>query len=72
MSLISSFFSFDVALFFEAFNLLFDEVDAVGTVPIFIGLTEGITEDRRHIVKQAVIISTVILVLFALFGWLFF
>ena len=72
MSLISSFFSFDVALFFEAFILLFAVVDAVGTVPIFIGLTEGITEDRRHIVKQAVIISTVILVLFALFGWLIF
>lgn len=72
MSLISSFFAFDFALFFEAFILLFAVVDAVGTVPIFIGLTEGITENRRRIVKQAVVISTVILVLFALFGWLIF
>jgi multiple antibiotic resistance protein len=72
LSLISSFFAFDFALFFEAFVLLFAVIDAVGTVPIFIGLTEGITEDRKHIVTQAVIISSVILVLFALFGWLIF
>jgi multiple antibiotic resistance protein len=72
MSLISSFFAFDLALFFEAFILLFAVIDAVGTVPIFIGLTEGVTEDRKRIVKHAVIISTVILVLFALFGWLIF
>lgn len=72
MSLISSFFAFDFALFFEAFILLFAVVDAVGTVPIFIGLTEGVTEGRRRIVRQAVVISTAILVLFALFGWLIF
>ena len=72
MSLVSSFFAFDFALFFEAFVLLFAVVDAVGTVPIFIGLTEGFTGDRRRIVRQAVIISTAILVLFALFGWLIF
>ena len=72
MSLVSSFFAFDFALFFEAFVLLFAVVDAVGTVPIFIGLTEGFTGDRRRIVRQAVIISTAILVLFALIGWLIF
>ncbi len=72
MSLVSSFFAFDVVLFFEAFVLLFAVIDAVGTVPIFIGLTEGYPGDRRRIVRQAVIISTVILVLFALFGWLIF
>lgn len=72
MSLISSFFAFDIVLFFEAFVLLFAVVDAVGTVPIFIGLTEGYSGDRRRIVKQAVVISSVILVLFALFGWLIF
>lgn len=72
MSLISSFFAFDLGLFFEAFILLFAVVDAVGTVPIFIGLTEGFSEDRRRIVRQAVVISTVILVIFVLFGWLIF
>ena len=72
MSVISSFFAFDFALFYEAFILLFAVVDAVGTVPIYIRLTEGITGDRRRIVRHAVAISTVILVLFALFGWLIF
>ena len=54
MSLISSFFAFDFALFFEAFILLFAVIDAVGTVPIFTGLTEGVTQDRKRIVRQAV------------------
>lgn len=72
MSLISSFFAFDVVLFLEAFVLLFAVIDAVGTVPIFIGLTEGYPGDRKRIVRHAVVISTAILVLFALFGWLIF
>jgi multiple antibiotic resistance protein len=72
LSLISSFFAFDFVLFAEAFVLLFAVVDAIGTVPIFIGLTTGITEHRKRIVRQAVVISTAILVVFALFGWLIF
>ena len=72
MSLISSFFAFNLVLFFEAFVLLFAVVDAVGTVPIFIGLTEGYSGDRKRIVRQAVVISALILVVFVLFGWLIF
>lgn len=72
MPAFASFFAFDVGLFVEAFVLLFAVIDAVGTVPIFIGLTEGSGGSRKKIVKQAVVISTVILVLFALFGWLIF
>ena len=72
MSLISSFFAFDLVLFFEAFVLLFAVVDAVGTVPIFIGLTDGYPGDRKRIVRQAVAISTAILITFVLFGWLIF
>ncbi|MDE1852906.1 MAG: MarC family protein [Thaumarchaeota archaeon] len=72
MSLLSSFFAFDILLFLEAFVLLFAVVDAIGTVPIFIGLSEGFSESRKKIVRDAVIISTVILVVFALFGWLIF
>ena len=72
MSLLSSFFAFDAPLFLEAFVLLFAVTDAVGTVPIFIGLTEGYPGDRRRIVKQAVVIATSILVLFTLFGWVIF
>jgi multiple antibiotic resistance protein len=72
MSGLATFFAFDTGLFVEAFVLLFAVIDAVGTVPIFIGLTEGARGSRRKIVKQAVVISTVILVLFTLFGWLIF
>lgn len=72
MSLLSSFFAFDVVLFTEAFVLLFAVIDAVGTVPIFIGLSEGFPDHRKRIVRQAVVISTAILVVFALFGWLIF
>lgn len=72
MSIIGSFFAFDVALFVEAFVLLFAVVDAFGTVPIFIGLTGAYPDHRKKIVKEAVLISTVILVIFALFGWLIF
>jgi multiple antibiotic resistance protein len=72
LSLISSFFTFDVALFVEAFVLLFAVIDAIGTVPIFLGLTEGYQGDRKRIVRGAVVIATVILVVFALSGWLIF
>jgi multiple antibiotic resistance protein len=72
LSLISSFFSFDIVLFIEAFVLLFAVVDAVGTVPIFMGLTDGFPEHRKRIIRQAILISTAILLCFALFGWLIF
>ncbi len=72
MSLISSFFAFDLVLFVEAFVLLFAVIDAVGTVPIFMSLTEDYPDDRGRIVRHAVVISTVILVIFSLFGWLIF
>jgi multiple antibiotic resistance protein len=72
LTIVSSFFAFDIFLFIEAFVLLFAVIDVVGTVPIFIGLTEGYPENRKRIVKEAVLISTCILVVFALFGWLIF
>lgn len=72
MSLISSFFAFDVLLFVEAFVLLFAVIDAIGTAPIFMSLTEDYPDHRKRIIRQAVVISTVILIVFALFGWLIF
>jgi multiple antibiotic resistance protein len=72
LSLITSFFAFDLVLFLEAFVLLFAVIDAIGTVPIFMALTENYPEARKRILKQAVVISTVVLVVFALFGWLIF
>jgi len=72
LSLISSFFAFDAVLFVEAFVLLFAVIDAIGTVPIFIALTGGYPRDRKRIIRQAMAISTAILVVFSLFGWLIF
>ncbi len=72
LSLISSFFAFDIVLFAETLVLLFAVVDAIGTVPIFLSLTRDYPDDRRRIVRQAVMISTAILIVFALFGWLIF
>jgi multiple antibiotic resistance protein len=72
LSVLSSFFAFNPVLFTEAFVLLFAVIDAVGTVPIFIGLTKDFSEHRKKIVSQAVVIATAILVVFALFGWLIF
>jgi multiple antibiotic resistance protein len=72
LDIFSTFFSFDFILFIEAFFLMFAVVDAIGSVPILISLSEGYPEHRQKIVKQAVIIAGVILVVFALFGWLIF
>jgi multiple antibiotic resistance protein len=72
MSLFSSFFAFDIVLFVGAFLLLFAVIDAIGTVPIFMALTEHYPDDRRRIIRQAIVISTAILVVFSLFGWVIF
>ena len=72
MSLFSSFFAFDPALFAGAFALLFAVTDAVGTVPIFLTLTADFPDARRRILNHAVVISTSVLVVFSLFGWLIF
>lgn len=72
MSLFSSFFAFDIALFAGAFALLFAVTDAVGTVPIFVSLTSAFPDARRRILRQAIVISTAVLVVFSLFGWLIF
>ena len=72
MSLLSSFFAFDPVLFVGAFVLLFAVTDAIGTVPIFVSLTADYPDHRRRIIKQAIVISTAVLVVFSLFGWLIF
>ena len=72
MSLFSSFFAFDLALFAGAFALLFAVTDAFGTVPIFVSLTSAFPDARKRIVRQAIIISTAVLIIFSLFGWVIF
>jgi len=69
---LTSLLTFDIVLFGEAFLLLFAILDPVGTVPIFMALTEDHSDKRRAIVKQSVTLAAVILYLFAYLGWFIF
>lgn len=68
----ASFFVFDIGLFATAFVLLFAVEDAIGTVPIFLSISEAYPSHRRKMVRQAALISAAILAVFALFGWFIF
>ena len=72
MSLLSSFFALDPALFVQSAVLLFSILDPIGTVPIFLALTEHEPGQRRQIVKHSVILAAAILYIFAYVGWLIF
>jgi len=72
LSLLSSFFSFNFLLFLEATIVLFAILDPIGTVPIFLSITEEFSEERKKIVKQSVILSAIILYVFAYLGWIIF
>jgi len=72
MADLAALFSFDPALFAEAFLLLFAILDPVGTVPIFMALTEDKADKRRQICRQSVTLATAILFIFAYLGWFIF
>ena len=72
MSLVSSFFAFDLALFIQAFVLLFSIFDPFGTVPIFMAVTQDYPEHRKKIVRQSIVVATIILYVFAYVGWIVF
>lgn len=67
-----SFFAFDLVLFAEATVLLFSILDPIGTVPIFMALTEEFPDKRPRIVRQSVVLATAILYVFAYLGWFIF
>ena len=69
---VASFFTFDPALFLEAFLLLFSILDPIGTVPIFMAITDDFPEKRGRIVRQSVTLAAVILYVFAYLGWFIF
>jgi multiple antibiotic resistance protein len=69
---IASLLAFNPALFVEAFLLLFSILDPIGTVPIFMALTEDYPQKRKHIVRQSVILASIILYVFAYVGWFIF
>src|SRR3954451_23627008 len=59
----------DGTLFASAFVTLFVIMDPVGTVPLFLSLTGGFTPDRiRRAARQAVLVSFLVIVVFAFFG----
>ena len=61
--------SSDVKLFIEVFVTLFVIMDPPGTVPIFLALTSGQSPTaRRRAAWQAVTVSFIVIVAFALFG----
>ena len=64
----------NVTFFIQSFVALFVIIDAIGNVPIFIGLLEGFKEqDRKQIVKRATIIAFLTLVIVTFTGnWIFF
>jgi multiple antibiotic resistance protein len=59
----------DGTLFASAFVTLFVIMDPVGTVPLFLSLTGGFTPDRiRRAARQAVLVSFLVISVFAFFG----
>jgi multiple antibiotic resistance protein len=60
---------FDATVFTSAFVTLFVIMDPVGTVPIFLSLTGGLPPERvSRAARQAVLVSFVVIVVFAFFG----
>jgi multiple antibiotic resistance protein len=59
----------DGTLFTDAFVTLFVIMDPVGTVPLFLSLTGGYAPDRvRRAARQAVVVSFLVISVFAFFG----
>jgi len=69
---LGSLFAFDLSSFVASFILLFSVFDVIGTVPLFLALTQDLQEHRVRIVRDAVIIATIILLIFATVGPLIF
>jgi multiple antibiotic resistance protein len=67
-----SFLAFDLPSFVASFVLLFSVFDVIGTVPVFLALTLDLSEHRAVIVRDSVVIATIILLVFALAGQLIF
>jgi multiple antibiotic resistance protein len=59
----------DMKAFWLCFVPLFVAVDAIGVLPLFVSLTEGMEKVRRqNVVYQSVVTATVVAVLFLWFG----
>nr|WP_263844259.1 MarC family protein [Roseobacter sp. WL0113] len=59
----------DTAFFITAFVTMFVVIDPIGLAPLFVALTQGMTEGaRRRIALRATLIGILILLAFAAFG----
>jgi multiple antibiotic resistance protein len=59
----------DISVLIKTFFAVFVLVDALGTVPILLLLTKGMEPEQRHsVVDRALIIATVVLLVFAFAG----
>lgn len=72
MAPLASLFAFGLLSFGETFVVLFAILDPIGTVPLFMGLTERHPENRMRVVRESVVLASVILLVFASVGWLVF
>lgn len=60
---------FDFKLFIEVFVTLFVIMDPPGTIPLFLSLTSGRSDQmRRRLAWQAVLVAFIVITVFALFG----
>ena len=63
----------NMTFFIQSFVALFVILDAIGNVPIFVGLLEGFTEeDRKQIIKRATIIALLTLLVVTFTGNMIF
>ena len=69
---LGSIFAFSPSSFLTSFFLLFSVVNAIGVVPLYLALTQGVQDKRSQIVRQSTIIATVILLVFAAAGQVIF
>ena len=59
----------DIALFLSAVTTIFVMADPFGNIPLFLGLTGGLSgTERRYVITKASVVATIILVLFAVIG----
>jgi multiple antibiotic resistance protein len=59
----------DIALFLSAVTTIFVMADPFGNIPLFLGLTGGLSgTERRYVITKASVVATIILILFAIIG----
>ena len=59
----------DIALFLSAVTTIFVMADPFGNIPLFLGLTGGLSgTERRYVITKASIFATIILIAFAVVG----